>query len=143
MAANLKFTYVDYYKYLSTLQKFFKVTTLEQAFSLLNSTLDGDIVSVIDVENLFFGDLGVKLGSKKILNEFEQQFALTVSYAFWDYYSLNDVEEEKEIIDLVGWTVAGSDVCYPFNKIILSDDMFQNFKLIMTEDGNVLQYASK
>lgn len=140
VATNLRFTYCDYYKYLSSLQKFYEVSTIEQVSSLLQSVLDGNIISSIDIENLFLRDLGVKLGRKKVLNDFELQFAKIVNYAFQDYYSIED--DDVPWIDMVGWTIAGEDICYPFNRII-SSGMFQNFALNVTENGNVLTYNRK
>lgn len=137
VATNLRFTCVNYYDFLKITNAFMLMDLgrVDEGVSVLKNVLNGNIVSLTDVMNLYTQ----RLGLKTIQGYRKTPFYSQANDYLVSFYGIDDRGSfETWLSNNVVWTIAMDGTYYRINNLLSST--FENFQLSMDKDGNVLSY---
>ena len=139
VATNLRFSCRDYYDYLQVLNRanevMDEVQSEEELSSMLSRTIHGNIVTLYDIANLYTRELGIKVvpWEGASLDTFVQKMLA-------QYYQLENISFKDWIKKSTLWTDFLEPVAYGINQIVSQDNLFKDFVLDFTTEGNTLTY---
>ena len=136
VASNLRFTCWDYYDYLQFLNRFMKAQSNEELESILNKAINGNIVTLCDIANLYTKELGIKTVPK---NDKGNVIDRSVEQILQQYYQ-QESGFENWIKKTTVWTAVTDRYFYGINQGNLGGLIPNDFVLDFTTEGNTLTY---
>lgn len=138
VATNLRFTCINYYDYLKIANgvTLIKLSDEKEGASILKNVLNGSVVSLVDVMNLYTQRLGLKTVQGYQSTPFQKEANSCLS----NFYGADKTEKvfETWVSMNIVWTWFMDKTYYRTNNIL--SDSFKNFQLSFNANGNVLRY---
>lgn len=132
VASNLRFTCWNYYDFLQSQTRMMKAQSKEEYYSMLSKIINGNIITLCDIANLYTKELGIKTVPKP-KNDVLNSIDAVMNEILAQYYQQEGVFEnwiEKTTV----WTIADGNSFFGINQ------PNENFVLDFTTEGNTLTY---
>lgn len=135
VASNLRFTCWDYYDWLHL---YAKIQSYEEGEyeSIYNKAINGNIVTLYDIANLYTKELGVKTVPTNDKGNFIDRFVETILQQYYQQESSFENWIKKTTV----WTIVESPDFYGINHKASEGSIFKDFVLDFTTEGNTLTY---
>lgn len=137
VATNLRFTCWNYYDWLQLVNRYRKVQSDEEYDSIYNRVINGNIVTLYDIANLYTKELGIKTVPKDDKGDLIDSF---VERILLQYYQ-QEGSFESWIKKTTVWTVVEDRYFCGINQGGLTEAIFKDFVLDFTTEGNTLTYV--
>ena len=138
VATNLRFTCWDYYDFLQFKNRTMKVQSVEEYYSVLGKALNGNIITLCDIANLYTKELGIKTVPR--VDE-ENNMDIFVNSILTQYYQLKSISFDNWIYKATVWTYGDQSFFLEISqRLTAGADMFNGFRLDFTTEGNTLTY---
>ena len=141
VASNLRFTCRNYYDFLQFKNRIMKtqIQSEEEYYSVLGKTLNGNIITLCDIANLYTKELGIKTVPR--VDE-ENDMDVFVNNILSQYYQLKSLSFNNWIYKATVWTYLDQEFFLEISqRLTASADMFNGFRLDFTTEGNTLTYV--
>lgn len=138
VASNLRFTCWDYYDFLQFKNRTMKVQSVEEYYSVFGKALNGNIITLCDIANLYTKELGIKTVPR--VDE-ENDMDIFVNSILTQYYQLKSISFDKWIYKATVWTYLDQRFFLEISQPLTAGaNMFKDFRLDFTTEGNTLTY---
>ena len=132
VASNLRFTCWDYYDYLQMLSKITEGMNSDE----LNKAINGNIVTLYDIANLYTKELGIKTVPRNDKGNLIDGFVEQILQQYYQQAGIFENWTKKTTV----WATLKNRYFYGINQKNLGDSIFKNFQLDFTTEGNTLTY---
>ena len=132
VASNLRFTCWDYYDYLQMLSKITEGMNSDE----LNKAINGNIVTLYDIANLYTKELGIKTVPRNDKGNLIDGFVEQILQQYYQQAGIFENWTKKTTV----WATLKNRYFYGINQENLGDSIFKNFQLDFTTEGNTLTY---
>ena len=136
VATNLRFTCWDYYDILQMYSNV-KALSMEELSPVLSKAINGNIVTLYDIANLYTKELGVKTVSR---NDKGNTIDSLVEKILTQYYQLGNVLFDDWVKKATAWCDPLAPFLYGIDQSGSGGSLFVHFVLSFTEEGNTLTY---